>query len=74
MTDRFKVLRTYEEATPGPWEAEDAGGGAFDVAAIFAENIPEEDARHIATWDPDLCREVVGLGALLKRAGGQDGG
>ena len=72
--DPFAPLKTWEGATPGPWDTQvysDAMGVGHTCGqpwmlrrvAKCDVGMPEEmaDARHIATWDPDTCREVVAL-------------
>ena len=70
MSDPLDVLRTYEKATPGPWLTDgNSPNGGYDVMASQPEGwdrmvatcdrVGSADAHHIATWDPETCREVV---------------
>lgn len=85
MTDPFKPLKTYEDATPGPWNKDETHDGEevfvtgqwdnpgdWDdrpIVATATEGLTPGDARHIATWDPETCREVVGLLEAAYKAG-----
>ncbi len=77
MSDPFAPLKTWAGTSPGPWmttcrQRDDVrdvayyfkGRAKFAIwVATFDTTQPEcdADARHVATWDPATCREVVGL-------------
>ena len=73
MTDPLDILRTHEGATPGEWvflplgthwvvEVRDT-----DWTWVVKVHRSAEDARHIATWDPETTRDVVGILEALHR-------
>jgi hypothetical protein len=77
IDDKFAPLCTHEHATPGPWRQRTpfdleivAGLYALPhVAHVAHENAwgPSSraaqiaNARHIATWNPDVTAEIVEL-------------
>lgn len=68
--DPFAPLKTWEGTSPGPWRIDwdensirgDAGPDVVSGEAGTPYGFTcAEDACHIQVWDPDTCREVVGL-------------
>jgi hypothetical protein len=72
-SDPFAPLKTWDGTSPGPWKQdheysvynEDDVMIAHAVRHAPSKYTSIDDARHIAAWCPETCREVVGL---LKKA------